>query len=65
MFVGYSDISKAYRVYVPGSRTTEISRDVKFGEDIAFKTSKGIEEPIDDSIPENDGSSMIERENGT
>lgn len=35
IFVGYSDSSKAYRVYVLGSRTIKIRRDVKFDEDIA------------------------------
>lgn len=64
IFIGYSDSSKAYRVYVPGSRTIEISRDVKFDKDAAFKTSKDIEESNDDSIPENDESSMIDRESG-
>lgn len=47
-----------------GSTTTEISRDVNFDEDDAFKTSKDIEEPNDDSILENDESSMIKRESG-
>ena len=30
IFVGYSESSKAYRIYVPGQRYTEFSRDVIF-----------------------------------
>lgn len=41
MLVGYSESSKAFRVYIPGQRYVEVSRDVKFEEDIAFKKSKG------------------------
>jgi len=33
IFCGYSEISKAYRVWVPDERKIEISRDVKFVED--------------------------------
>ena len=35
ILVGYSDFSKAYRVYVLRSRTIKISRDVNFDEAIA------------------------------
>jgi hypothetical protein len=45
IFIGYSESSKAYRVYVPGQQKIEIGRDVNFDEIIAFK--KSIEEPID------------------
>lgn len=62
IFVGYIDSSISYKVYVLGLRIIEISRHVKFDED---KTSKDIEEPNDDSIPENNENSMIERESGT
>jgi hypothetical protein len=33
-FVGYSENSKAYRIYVPGQREVEISHDVTFDEDM-------------------------------
>jgi len=29
-FVGYSDTSKAYRIYIPRQRQIEVSRDVTF-----------------------------------
>ena len=33
MLVGYSETSKAYRVYVPGQRQVEICHNVTFDED--------------------------------
>ena len=36
IFVGYSDQSKAYRVYIPGYRQIEINKDVIFDEDASF-----------------------------
>jgi hypothetical protein len=50
IFVGYSESSKAYRIYVPGQQKIEISRDVTFDERIAFK--KSIEEPIESNEEE-------------
>jgi hypothetical protein len=35
-FVGYSETSKVYIIYIPGKRQIEISRDVTFDEDEAF-----------------------------
>ena len=40
LFVGYSEQSKAYRIYIPVYHQIELSRDVTFDEDIAFKKSK-------------------------
>ena len=48
IFVGYSETSKAYRIYVPGQQKVEISRDVTFEEKIAFRKS------IEDSMDSND-----------
>jgi hypothetical protein len=45
IFVGYSESSKTYRVYVPRKQKVEISQDVTFDERIAFK--KSIEDSID------------------
>ena len=33
IFVGYSESSKAYRIYFPGYKKIDISRDVTFDED--------------------------------
>jgi hypothetical protein len=40
VFVGYSENSKAYRIYVPVQRQIEVSRDVTFHEETAFNNSK-------------------------
>jgi hypothetical protein len=40
IFIGYSETSKAYRIYIPGQRQIEISRDVTFDEDEAFRRSR-------------------------
>ena len=42
IFVGYSETSKAYRIYVPGQRFIEVSRDVTFHEEVAFRRSREI-----------------------
>jgi hypothetical protein len=40
IFVGYSETSKAYRVYILGHRQIETSRDVTFNEDVTFSRSR-------------------------
>jgi hypothetical protein len=40
IFVGYCEVSKAFRVYIPGYHHIEISRDVTFDEDAALKKSR-------------------------
>ena len=47
IFVGYSESSKAYRIYFPGYKKIDIRRDVTFDEDIAYNKSRKIptEEP--------------------
>jgi hypothetical protein len=42
IFVGYSETSKAYRIYVLSQRHIEVSRDVRFHEEAAFKHSKEL-----------------------
>ena len=44
IFVGYSETSKAYRLYIPGYRTVVVRRDVKFEEDRAFRKSRFSDE---------------------
>jgi hypothetical protein len=39
IFVGYCEVSKAFRIYILGHRHIEISRDVTFDEDVALKKS--------------------------
>jgi hypothetical protein len=40
IFVGYCEVSKAFRIYIPGHRHIEINRDVTFDEDAALKKSR-------------------------
>ena len=44
--MGYSEISKAYRIFIPGTRRIIVRRDVKFMEDKAFRRSRDF--PVDD-----------------
>jgi hypothetical protein len=39
-FVGYNESSKAYRIYIPGQRQIEVSRDVTLEKEIAFQRSR-------------------------
>jgi hypothetical protein len=41
-FVGYSETSKAYQIYVPGQKYKEVSRYVTFHEEVAFRRSKEL-----------------------
>lgn len=43
IFVGYSESFKAYRIYVPGQRQIEVSRDVIFHEEAVFRKSKELQ----------------------
>ena len=40
IFIGYSESSKAFRVYIPGFKQIETSRDVTFDEDATFNKSR-------------------------
>jgi hypothetical protein len=40
IFVGYREVSKAFRVYIPGHHHIEISRDVTFDEDATLNKSR-------------------------
>lgn len=70
IFVGYSESSKAYRIYILGQKQIEISRDVSFDEDVACKKSeetnlesnKDLEHPQDIDTPDLNVSSDIQRE---
>ena len=53
IFVGYTESSKAYRVYIPSFRKIETSRDVTFDEDITFSRLRpNHEEEVLDEDPE-------------
>lgn len=43
IFVGYSETSKAYRIYLPHRGTVVVRRDVKFEEEKAFSRSREYE----------------------
>jgi hypothetical protein len=45
--VGYSESSKAYRIYIASQRRIEVSRDVTFEEEIAFRRSRESRMEID------------------
>ena len=47
-FVGYNESSKAYRIYFPGSRQIEVSRDVIIEEEMAIRKGRGSDMEIDD-----------------
>jgi hypothetical protein len=42
IFVGYSETSKAYRIYIPGQKFIEVSRDVTFHEETAFRRARDL-----------------------
>jgi hypothetical protein len=47
-FVGYSETSKAYRIYVPRKKYIEVSRDVNFHEKVAFRRSRELPYDIEE-----------------
>jgi hypothetical protein len=62
-FVRYSETSKAYRIYVPGQKFIEVSRDVTFHEEATFRRAREFpcdteeqevpsSEPSDSSLPD-------------
>ena len=48
IFVGYNASSKAYRIYIKEGRHIEVSRDVIFDENKAYKKSRDIPINFDD-----------------
>jgi transposase InsO family protein len=59
ILVGYSDVSKAYRIYIPSQRRVVVSRVVRFEEGRAFwrslKSRVGIEEDVETQIDVSEG----------
>ena len=48
VFVGYSESTRAYWIYILGQRKIELSRDVTFEEDIAYRRSRHAESDSDE-----------------
>ena len=44
LFIGYSEQSKSYQIYILGYRQIELSRDVTFDEDSTFRKSRKYKE---------------------
>ena len=53
IFVGYSESSKAYRIYFLGFKKIDISNNVTFDEDIAYNKSRKrpAEDPKETEVP--------------
>ena len=62
IFVGYSESSKAYRIYFPGYKNIDISRDVTFDEDTTYNksTKRPIEDPEEAEVPRIQDTTMNE-----
>ena len=48
IFVGYSESAKAYQIYISGHKRIELSRDVTFEEDVAYRRSRHVESDSDE-----------------
>ena len=53
IFVGYCEVSKAFRIYISGFHHIEISRDVTFDEETTLKKSRRckLEEVHEEDVP--------------
>ena len=53
IFVGYCEVSKSFRIYISGFHHIEISRGVKFDEEITLKKSRRcqLEEVHEEDVP--------------
>ena len=53
IFVGYCEVSKAFRIYILGFHHMEISRDVAFDEEASLKRSRNFqhEEVYEEDVP--------------
>ena len=48
IFVGYSESAKAYRIYISRQKRIELSRDVTFEEDVAYRRSRHTDSDNDE-----------------
>ena len=65
IFVGYSDTSNSYRIYFPGFKNINISRDMTFYEDSTYSKSRKlpieyVEEPETTSVLKDTKESTLE-----
>ena len=53
IFVGYCEVSKAFRIYISGFHHIDISRDVTFDEEITLNKSRWfhLEEVHEEDVP--------------
>ena len=60
--MGYSESSKAYRIYFPGYKKVDITRDVTFDEDMAYNKSRKrpAQEPEESEAPKIHDTTMNE-----
>ena len=68
LLVGYSEISKAYRVYIPARRRIIVSRDVQFNEDRALRRSLDLpaeQQSVQVQVQTQSRCSNGQRESGT
>ena len=49
IFVGYGEVSKAFRIYISGFPHIDISRDVKFDEETTLKKSRRCK--LEEDVP--------------
>jgi hypothetical protein len=63
VFVGHSESSKAYRIYVPNQRHIEVRRDVTFHEEAAFKKSRELQQESKALQPASPSSESEESDN--
>jgi len=59
IFAGYSETSKAYRIYIPALRSVVVRRDVKFEEERAFQRSRELDEREPLATPEQQSPSQV------
>ena len=62
VFVGYNESSKAYKIYVLGQRHIDVSKDVTFHEEAAFRRSKELQFDINMEEHENPSIEIIVHE---
>ena len=46
-FVGYSESSKAYQIYIPSQRQIEVRKNVTLNKEVSFRRSRGSHMDID------------------